>query len=153
MRQFSILVVFALAFGCAAVLYEQESRKVKGVLGQITDLQAKVGDMQAEINRLNGELEAIKLAERRRPHLNTIASRVLNDEPAPAAATRPVERAAAKPESRSGFVAGDVTPSAPAIKSHGDEEDSEWTKPTVDAEVYQAQSGNSGESAVADPYQ
>ena len=146
MRQFSILVVFALAFGCAAVLYEQESRKVKGVLSQITDLQAKVGDMQAEINRLSAELEAAKLAERRRPHLNTIAKRVLNSEPAAVHAPQPT----AKPEARSGFAAGDVTPAAPAIKSRDDGEDSEWSKPTVDAEVYDAQNGK---APVADPYQ
>ena len=149
MRQFSILVVFALAFGCAAVLYEQESRKVKGVLSQITDLQAKVGDMQAEINRLSAELEAAKLSERRRPHLNTIAKRVLNNEPVTARAPKPV----AKPEPRSGFAAGDVTPAAPAIRSREDGEDSEWVKPTVDAEVYEAQNGKSEQSAVTDPYQ
>ena len=150
MRQFSILVVFALAFGGAAVLYEQESRKVKGVLSQITDLQAKVGDMQAEINRLSAELEAAKLSDRRRPQLKAISSRELNKDSAPATAQR---ARAAQPTSRSEFSAGDVTSSAPAIKSRGEEADSEWTKPTVDAEVYEAQGAGSDQSSVTDPYQ
>ncbi|WP_160153849.1 hypothetical protein [Microbulbifer sp. ALW1] len=146
MRQFSILLVFVVAFGGAAVLYEQESRKVKGVLSQITDLQAKVGDMQAEINRLNGELEAVKLAERRRPNLNSIASRVLKNEPA-----APVSRPAPTAQQR-GLMASDVTAAAPAIRGRGEpEEEGEWSKPTVDAEAYQSQS-DSGES-VTDPYQ
>ncbi|WP_078083730.1 hypothetical protein [Microbulbifer mangrovi] len=146
MRQFSILLVFVVAFGGAAVLYEQESRKVKGVLSQITDLQAKLGDMQAEINRLNAELEAVKIAERRRPNLNSIASRVLHNEPA-APAPKPAQ------SQQRGLVAGDVTSAAPAIRGRGDEqgEDGEWSKPSVDAEAYEAQSAQ--EAPVADPYQ
>ena len=118
MRQFSILLVFLVAFGGAAVLYEQESRKVKGVLSQITDLQAKVGDMQAEINRLNAELEAVKLAERRRPNLNSIANRVLKNEP-----VAPVSRSVPAQQARGGLVAGDVTSAAPAIRGRGESEE------------------------------
>ncbi|MFV8782411.1 hypothetical protein ACNKU7_08305 [Microbulbifer sp. SA54] len=149
MRQFSILVVFALAFGGAAVLYEQESRKVKGVLSQITDLQAKVGDMQAEINRLNAELEAVKLAERRRPNLSSVANRVLHSK-ADVQPSAPVSRRAPQTRESQGFTAGDVTAAAPAIRSR-EVEDGEWTKPTVDAEVYESQAG--GEKPVTDPYQ
>ncbi|QKX18070.1 hypothetical protein [Microbulbifer sp. YPW1] len=146
MRQFSILLVFVVAFGGAAVLYEQESRKVKGVLSQITDLQAKLGDMQAEINRLNAELEAVKIAERRRPNLNSIASRVLHNEPA-----APAPKPAQNPQRR-GLVAGDVTSAAPAIRARGEQaEDGEWAKPSVDAEAYEAQAAQ--EAPVADPYQ
>ncbi|WP_066963939.1 hypothetical protein [Microbulbifer sp. Q7] len=147
MRQFSILLVFVVAFGGAAVLYEQESRKVKGVLSQITDLQAKVGDMQAEINRLNAELEAVKLAERRRPNLNGIASQVLKNEP-----VAPVSKPAPTRPERRGLVVGDVTSAAPAIRGRGESaEEGEWAKPTVDAEAYEAQSADS--DAAVDPYQ
>ncbi|MBB5210617.1 hypothetical protein [Microbulbifer hydrolyticus] len=149
MRQFSILLIFVVAFGGAAVLYEQESRKVKGVLSQITDLQAKVGDMQAEINRLNAELETVKMAERRRPNLNRIATRVLNNEPA---ATAPAKAAQTQQERR-GLVAGDVTAATPAIRGRGDaEEDGEWSRPTVDAEAYEAQPSAEARP-VTDPYQ
>ncbi|HEY8568288.1 hypothetical protein [Microbulbifer sp.] len=150
MRQFSILLIFVVAFGSAAVLYEQESRKVKGVLSQITDLQAKVGDMQAEINRLNAELEAVKLAERRRPNLNTIASRVLHNEPAKPVATSAAGGSSSSASQR-GLVAGDVTASAPAIRGREAADESEWAKPTVDAEVRESQAANGAES-VADPY-
>ncbi|WP_226662046.1 hypothetical protein [Microbulbifer aggregans] len=153
MRQFSILVVFALAFGGAAVLYEQESRKVKGVLTQITDLQAKVGDMQAEINRLNAELEAVKLAERRRPNLGAVANRVLHskvDTNPSAPVSRPAPQSARKSQE---FSVGDVTVSTPAIHGRGESpEESEWAKPTVDAETYESQSGGTDEP-VTDPYQ
>ncbi|AQQ67451.1 hypothetical protein Mag101_07220 [Microbulbifer agarilyticus] len=150
MRQFSILLVFVVAFGGAAVLYEQESRKVKGVLSQITDLQAKVGDMQAEIKRLNAELESVKLAERRRPNLNTVASRVLKNE---SVKTRPVAQAGAGEQGR-GVFTGDVTTSAPAIRGRGESgEDGEWAKPSVDAEVYEAQAGSGDSAPLADPYQ
>ncbi|WP_299593183.1 hypothetical protein [uncultured Microbulbifer sp.] len=148
MRQFSILLVFVVAFGGAAVLYEQESRKVKGVLSQITDLQAKVGDMQAEINRLNAELESVKLAERRRPNLNGIASRVLKNQP-----TAPVSKPTPAQQQRRGLVAGDVTTATPAIRGRGEPaEDGEWAKPTVDAEAYEPQSAEE-DTAVVDPYQ
>lgn len=148
MRQFSILLVFAVAFGGAAVLYEQESRKVKGVLSQITDLQAKVGDMQAEINRLNAELETVKLAERRRPNLNAIASRVLKNEPA-----APISKPAPPQDKRRGLVAGDVTSAAPAIRGREEPgDDGEWSKPTVDAEAYEVEAGGE-EVPVSDPYQ
>lgn len=149
MRQFSILLVFVVAFGGAAVLYEQESRKVKGVLSQITDLQAKLGDMQAEINRLNAELEAVKLADRRRPNLNTIASRVLKN--APAEPSAPVSQPPSGTRSR-GLVAGDVTTTGPAIRANKSEsDDSEWARPTVDAEAYEVQS--EADTPIADPYQ
>jgi len=155
MRQFSFLVIIALAFGAAAVFYEKESRKVKGVLSQITDLQAKVGDMQAEINRLNSELETMKLAERRRPNLNSLANRVLNPETTRAEKTSPVidsARSSGARGSSSGLAASDVTSSVPAIRGRGENpEDSEWSKPTVDAEVYEAQTGK--ERPVTDPYQ
>ncbi|WP_105103963.1 hypothetical protein [Microbulbifer pacificus] len=162
MRQFSILLVFVVAFGGAAVLYEQESRKVKGVLSQITDLQARVGDMQAEIKRLNAELESVKLAERRRPNLNNIATRVLHNEPvkATAASTGGSVEAPSQAGNRRSLVAGDVTASAPAIRARGESgDDSAWSKPTVDAEfdaelseveLRQSQAGN---GTVADPYQ
>nr|WP_010131345.1 hypothetical protein [Microbulbifer agarilyticus] len=150
MRQFSILLVFLVAFGGAAVLYEQESRKVKGVLSQVTDLQAKVGDMQAEIKRLNAELESVKLAERRRPNLNTIASRVLKNE---TVKSRPAAQADAGQQGRAVF-AGDVTSSAPAIRGRGEAgDDAEWVKPTVDAEVYKAETRAGDRAPVADPYQ
>ncbi|WP_043316645.1 hypothetical protein [Microbulbifer sp. HZ11] len=149
MRQFSILLVFVVAFGGAAVLYEQESRKVKGVLSQITDLQAKLGDMQAEINRLNAELEAVKLADRRRPNLNTVASRVLRN--APAEPSAPVSQHAPGVRKRA-LVAGDVTTTGPAIRANQSESDeSEWARPSVDAETYEGQS--EAEAPVTDPYQ
>lgn len=149
MRQFSILVVFVLAFGGAAVLYEKESRKVKGVLTQITELQAQLGDLQAEVNRLNGELEAVKLAERRRPDLKTIAGRIRSEE-------RPVRtapvRAAESANSRQ-LIASDVTSAPPAIRAGGSEEvdDAEWSRPTMDAEQYQP--GDSESQQPLDPYQ
>ncbi|SHG24995.1 hypothetical protein SAMN04487965_3617 [Microbulbifer donghaiensis] len=155
MRQFSILVIFVLAFGGAAVLYEKESRKVKGVLAQITELQAQLGDLQAEVNRLNGELEAVKLAERRRPNLKTIASRI-HTEDRPAVINRTQARSA---EARSHqLIASDVTSAPPAIHGRGEDEtvgDSEWNRPTVDAEQYQRESADESgsERAVADPYQ
>lgn len=150
MRNFSLLVVIVLAFGTAAVFYEKESRKLKGVLSQITDLQAKVGDMQAEINRLNGELEAVKLAERRRPNLNAVANRVLKREVTRSDSAESSVNGARK--SASGLTAGDVTSAGPAIRRHGDsQDDSDWNKPTVDAEEYQAQSEKS--ETVTDPYQ
>lgn len=155
MRQFSILLVFVVAFGGAAVLYEQESRKVKGVLSQITDLQAKVGDMQAEINRLNAELESVKMAERRRPNLNNIAARVLNKDLAQSASAVSVSgrlQDSAQAGNSRGLVAGDVTASGPAIRSHGEPADeSEWSRPTVDAEMRELQTADEVE-AVADPY-
>ncbi|MFC6635505.1 hypothetical protein [Microbulbifer taiwanensis] len=145
MRQFSILVIFVLAFGGAAVLYEKESRKVKGVLTQITELQAQLGDLQAEVNRLNGELEAVKLAERRRPNLKTIASRIRSEERPATTATAP----AATTGNARQLIASDVTSAPPAIRGRDGEEadDSGWNKPTVDAEQYQA------EQPVTDPYQ
>lgn len=147
MRQFSILLVFVVAFGGAAVLYEQESRKVKGVLSQITDLQAKVGDMQAEINRLNAELEAVKVAERRRPSLNNIAARVLNNEP-----VKPVSASGQSSGAAASLVAGDVTAPGPAIRGRGESgDDAEWSRPTVDAEARESL-GADGTEAVADPY-
>jgi TolA-binding protein len=155
MRQFSILVIFALAFGGAAVLYEQEARKVKGVLSQITELQAQVGDMQVEIKRLNGELETVKLSERRRPNLQTIASRVLRED-------KPTQtRSAAKPQTDAAgqprqLIASDVTSAPPAIRSRGENaEDDEWSRPTVDAEYYEAEAAvepAEGEPS-ADPYE
>lgn len=155
MRQFSILLVFVVAFGGAAVLYEQESRKVKGVLSQITDLQARMGDMQAEINRLNAELEAVKMAERRRPNLNNIAARVLNNElarPASAVSASGQLHESAQAGNSRGLVAGDVTTSGPAIRSRGEPADeSEWSRPTVDAEMPESQASDKVE-AVADPY-
>ncbi|WGL17313.1 hypothetical protein PVT68_03215 [Microbulbifer bruguierae] len=151
MRQFSILLVFLVAFGGAAVLYEKESRKVKGVLSQITDLQAKVGDMQAEINRLNGELEAVKLAERRRPNLNAIASRVLKNEPVKSAESSSKATLGKQPAN---LMTNDVTSTAPAIRGRGESEDErEWSRPTVDAEVYEAHSQNAAGQEAADPYQ
>ena len=153
MRQFSILLVFVVAFGGAAVLYEQESRKVKGVLSQITDMQAKLGDMQAEINRLNAELEAVKLADRRRPNLNAIASRVLSNAPVEPSVATGTRRAQPAPTVQNrGLVAGDVTNASPAIRGRGAApEEGEWAKPTVDAEVYEAQSESN--ETVTDPYQ
>ncbi|MBB3063206.1 hypothetical protein [Microbulbifer rhizosphaerae] len=149
MRQFSILVVFALAFGGAAVLYEQESRKVKGVLTQITELQAQLGDLQAEVNRLSAELEATKLTERRRPGLKSMASRVLRDE-------KPADKPAVQVRDSSGkLIASDVTSAPPAIRGRGEDPDEdEWNRPTMDAEQYQPESaGSQSEQAVADPYQ
>ncbi|AMX02681.1 hypothetical protein [Microbulbifer thermotolerans] len=134
MRQFSILVVFALAFGGAAVMYEKESRKVKGVLTQITELQAQLGDLQAEVNRLSGELEAVKLAQRRHPDLKTISRRIHRSERAASSVSEPARTEA---KSHSGkLIASDVTTAPPAI--HGrrnvEGEDSEWDGPTTDAE-------------------
>lgn len=119
---------------------------MKGVLSQITDLQAKVGDMQAEINRLNAELEAVKVAERRRPNLNNIAARVLNNQPA-----KPVS-ASGQSSGSASLVAGDVTAPGPAIRGRGEPgDDAEWSRPTVDAEV--RETGGIGETeTVADPY-
>ncbi|WP_323844017.1 hypothetical protein [Microbulbifer magnicolonia] len=153
MRQFSILVIFVLAFGGAAVLYEKESRKVKGVLTQITELQAQMGDLQAEVNRLNGELEAVKLAGRRQPNLKTMASRIRSDEPA-AVTGKTQARMVETGKSRQ-LIASDVTAAPPAIHGRGDDEqadDGEWNRPTVDAEQYQAD-GTGAEQPVADPYQ
>ncbi|MDP5208747.1 hypothetical protein [Microbulbifer sp. 2205BS26-8] len=150
MHQFSILAIFVLAFGGAAVLYEQESRKVKGVLTQITELQAQMGDLQAEVNRLNSELEAVKLAERRRPNLNTMANRIRREAPIPMASKPVVEKKLEK--TSSGLVVSDVTMAPPATRSKDDssEEDRDWSRPSVDANQYQKKSG---EQEVLDPYQ
>ncbi|GAA5445324.1 hypothetical protein Misp06_03523 [Microbulbifer sp. NBRC 101763] len=150
MRQFSILVIFVLAFGGAAVLYEKESRKVKGVLTQITELQAQMGDLQAEVNRLNSELEAVKLAERRRPNLRTMASRIRR-ESTPSTPPKPVVEKRYERKS-SGLVTSDVTTAPPAIQSNNGnaEQDSEWSRPTIDADQYQEESGG---QEVLDPYQ
>jgi len=150
MRQFSILVIFVLAFGGAAVLYEKESRKVKGVLTQITDLQAQLGDLQAEVNRLSGELEAVKLAERRRPDLKTIAGRRAEERPAKAATTAARTADSASPRR---LIASDVTSAPPAIRARGDEEadESGWSRPTIDAEQYQP--ADSEPQEPLDPYQ
>ncbi|MFS1523361.1 hypothetical protein ACL7TT_04495 [Microbulbifer sp. 2304DJ12-6] len=150
MRQFSILVIFVLAFGGAAVLYEQESRKVKGVLTQITQLQAQMGDLQAEVNRLNSELKTVKLAERRRPNLSTMASRIRREVPG-SGAPQPVVGTGLEGTS-SGLIASDVTTAPPAIRSNDGsrEDDRDWSHPTVDADQYQ---GESEEQEVLDPYQ
>ncbi|WP_444921851.1 hypothetical protein ACJJID_05660 [Microbulbifer sp. CnH-101-G] len=149
MRQFSILVIFALAFGGAAVLYEKESRKVKGVLTQITELQAQMGDLQAEVNRLNSELEAVKLAERRRPNLSTMANRIRR-ESNPSMPPKPVVEKRFE-QKRSALMASDVTTAPPAIRSgEGQGESDEWSRPTIDADQYQKEST---EKEVLDPYQ
>ncbi|WP_237055880.1 hypothetical protein [Microbulbifer sediminum] len=149
MRYFPILVFFVLAFGGAAVFYEKESRKVKGVLSQITDLQAKVGDLQAEVNELRSELEASKVAERRRPSLKTI-SRAGNHR---SQATRPGEvRESQSGRGDRGLVASDVTPAGPAISREKEEE--EWSRPSVDADQYQPDDGKTATGEpVTDPYQ
>lgn len=152
MRQFSILVIFALAFGGAAVMYEQESRKVKGVLTQLTEIQAQLGDLQAEVNRLNGELEAAKLADRRRPGLKNMAQPVQR---APSAsevqAVRPQETA---PDRERKLIASDVTSAPPVIRRNDETEDeAEWNRPTVDAEQYRREAAESGTEVAADPYQ
>ncbi|GAB2876007.1 hypothetical protein ACCI51_13915 [Microbulbifer echini] len=150
MRQFSILVIFVLAFGGAAVLYEKESRKVKGVLTQITELQAQMGDLQAEVNRLNSELEAVKLAERRRPNLGAIAKRIRREAAAPMPPKPVVEARFEK--KRGALIASDVTTALPAIQSGGNKgsEESDWARPTIDADAYQRESS---EEEVLDPYQ
>lgn len=153
MRQFSILVIFVLAFGGAAVLYEKESRKVKGVLTQITELQAQVGDLQAEVNRLSGELEAAKLAERRRPKLSTIANRVRRDRNSDRPAANTGDTEVRRQRSRE-LRASDVTSAPPAIRRDGESEnDADWNRPTVDAEEYRAEASGGGEEPVVDPYQ
>ncbi|MCO1334962.1 hypothetical protein MO867_11490 [Microbulbifer sp. OS29] len=150
MRQFSILVIFVLAFGGAAVLYEKESRKVKGVLTQITELQAQMGDLQAEVNRLNSELEATKLADRRRPNLSAMASRIRREGNTAVAPKSPVEK---RFDNSRNVMASDVTAAPPAIQSNRrhPEDESEWSRPSVDADQYQEQSGE--QPAVVDPYQ
>ncbi|MFA0812966.1 hypothetical protein [Microbulbifer epialgicus] len=150
MRQFSILVIFVVAFGGAAILYEKESRKVKGVLTQITELQAQMGDLQAEVNRLNSELEAAKLAERRRPNLSSMASRIRREVPKPVPPKPVVEKRYGK--ATNGLIASDVTTAPPAIKSNNGnvEQDSEWSRPTMDADRYQEESDR---EEVLDPYQ
>ena len=149
MRQFSILVIFALAFGGAAVLYEQESRKVKGVLTQLTEIQAQLGDLQAEVSRLNGELEAAKLADRRRPGLKNMAQPVQGASSAPVA--RPKESAPARERT---LVASDVTSAPPVIRRNEEsEDDAEWNRPTVDAEQYRRDAAEGGTEVAADPYQ
>lgn len=154
MRQFSILLVFALAFGGAAVLYEHESRKVKGVLTQITELQAQMGDLQAEVNRLNSELEAAKLAERRRPGLKTIARHVRRNSGTERASSSVGSQAVAQGSQSRQLVASDVTSAPPAINREESAEDAEWNRPTVDAETYRSDSGDQqGGSGVVDPYQ
>lgn len=155
MRQFSILLVFALAFGGAAVLYEHESRKVKGVLTQITELQAQMGDLQAEVNRLNSELEAAKLAERRRPGLKTIARHLRRDSGTSERAPTSVgSQAVAQGGQSRQLVASDVTSAPPAINREGSAEDAEWNRPTMDAETYRSEPGDQqGGSGVVDPYQ
>ncbi|KUJ84937.1 hypothetical protein AWR36_004720 [Microbulbifer flavimaris] len=155
MRVFSILVIFVIAFGGAAMLYEQESRKVKGVLTQITELQAQLGDLQAEVNKLRGELEANKLAERRRPGLREMAAGSRRTQQAQVTNTAR-ERQAPSREERA-LIASDVTSAPPAIRREdADAEDSEWNRPTVDAEEYRRAdlSGNAGDDTEAvDPYQ
>lgn len=153
MRLFSILVIFVIAFGGAAMLYEQESRKVKGVLTQITELQAQLGDLQAEVNKLRGELEATKLAERRRPGLKEMAASPRRSQPAPAATTSRTEEVTGR-DGRA-LIASDVTSAPPAIRRDAEgEEDPEWSRPTVDAEEYRRESGPQGEKGESvDPYQ
>ncbi|WP_346839770.1 hypothetical protein [Microbulbifer sp. SAOS-129_SWC] len=150
MRQFSILVIFVVAFGSAAALYEHESRKVRGVLSQITELQAQMGDLRAEVNRLNSELEAAKLAQRRKPSLNRMASHLnRNSQPA---TVREQGRVRERVEN-SELIATDVTSAPPAIHGQGDsQEDGEWAQPTVDSDRYREET--EGEKPqVVDPYQ
>lgn len=140
MRQFSILVFLALVFGGAVVWVEKESRKVKGVLTQIPELQAQLGDLQVEVKRLDEALQAVKLAQRR-PNLKAVASRIRSEQrPAPVRATGSIGSAP--------LTASDVTSAPPAIDSGGDQEDEEWDKPTVDAEAYREQ-----RDLQQDPYQ
>ncbi|AWF83466.1 MULTISPECIES: hypothetical protein [unclassified Microbulbifer] len=153
MRQFSILVIFALAFGGAAVMYEKESRKVKGVLTQITELQAQMGDLQAEINRLNSELEAVKLAERRRPNLSAMANRIRREGSGNSAQVAPKPKVEDRFEKSRNLMQSDVTSAPPAIQSNtrSNNDESEWSRPTVDADEYRGETGE--EPAVVDPYQ
>ncbi|WP_193163977.1 hypothetical protein [Microbulbifer hainanensis] len=156
MRQFSILVIFVVAFGSAAALYEHESRKVKGVLSQITELQAQLGDLQAEVNRLNGELEAVKLAERRRPSLKAMASQARR-EAGRAVQPRTDKQVAVQGSGHSReLIASDVTSAPPAIHGQGDDsaDDAEWSQPTVDADRYrEVTEGDDAEAPITDPYQ
>ncbi|MFI2810192.1 MULTISPECIES: hypothetical protein [Microbulbifer] len=150
MRYFPILVFFVLAFGGAAVFYEKESRKVKGVLSQITDLQAKVGDLQAEVKQLRSELEASQVAERRRPSLRNISQASARR----SQATRPAETRQARTgqSSDSGLVASDVTSAGPAISREA--EDDEWARPTMDADEYRPEGeADTDAEPVTDPYQ
>ena len=152
MRQFSILVIFAIAFGGAAVMYEQESRKVKGVLTQLTEIQAQLGDLQAEVNRLNGELEAAKLADRRRPGLKSMAQPVQRAPSASKAQAVAAQEPTVDRERK--LIASDVTSAPPVIRRDAETEDeAEWNRPTVDAEQYRNEAVNSSTEAVADPYQ
>ncbi|WP_237064694.1 hypothetical protein [Microbulbifer guangxiensis] len=152
MRLFSILVIFVIAFGGAAVLYEQESRKVKGVLTQITELQAELGDLQAEVNKLRGELEAARLAERRRPGLKEMAASPRRAEPTQTVTAR---RDETETRQSRALIASDVTTAPPAIRRDAEgEEDPEWNRPTVDAEEYRRESAAENDAAKAvDPYQ
>jgi len=148
MRQFSILVIFVVAFGGAAALYEHESRKVRGVLSQITELQAQMGDLQAEVNRLNGELEAAKLAQRRKPNLQRLATRLGRTSDTGAVQEGRVRERVENHE----LIATDVTSAPPAIRSQGDsEDDAEWQRPTVDADRYR-EATESDAAQVVDPY-
>ena len=158
MRQFSILVIFVVAFGGAAALYEHEARKVRGVLSQITELQAQLGDLQAEVNRLNGELEAVKLADRRRPSLKTMASQA-HREVTPAVQSRTNKQVTVQGSGHSReLIASDVTSAPPAIHGQGDDgaDDTGWSQPTVDADRYRELTegeGDDAEAPVTDPYQ
>ncbi|MEX2962692.1 hypothetical protein [Microbulbifer sp. TYP-18] len=149
MRQFSMLVIVAVILGGAAILYEQESRKVKGVLTQLTELQAQLGDLQAEVTRLNGELEAAKLAWRRQPSLR---ARARPDQRAAPVQIPPSQGHQASPGSERELIASDVTTAPPVIRRDEEAEDrGEWSRPTVDAEEYQRQNGN--DASTVDPYQ
>ncbi|GAA5526063.1 hypothetical protein Maes01_02652 [Microbulbifer aestuariivivens] len=141
MRFFLILAVFVIAFGGAAMLYEQESRKVKGVLEQVTELQAQMGDLQAEVNRLRGELQAVKLTQQRRLQLNGELARERQARLGAVEGAEALEGAEdtvrQRPQGPKGRIlaASDVTSAAPVIRPGG-EEDPEWSRPTVDAEEY-----------------
>lgn len=105
--------------------------------------------MQAEVNRLNSELEAVKLAERRRPNLSTMANRIRR-ESNPSMPPKPVVEKRFE-QKRSALMASDVTTAPPAIRSgEGQGEGDEWSRPTIDADQYQKETAD---KEVLDPYQ
>lgn len=158
MRNLTLVLMFAAAISGMAIFYETESRKTRGVLDQMTQMQAEVGDLKAELKRVSAELAEMKLDQRRQGAMKAVVS---NTKPAPVATvTAPVERSSERkarrlPESGDKVVRlSDGTDAGPVIKSNQAEEDAAaeeafWSAPTVDAERLVEEEA---EEAATDPY-
>lgn len=162
MRNLTLVLMFAAAISGMAIFYETESRKTRGVLDQMTQMQAEVGDLKAELKRVSAELAEMKLDQRRQGAMKAVVS---NTRPAPAATvTAPVERSTESsaqrkirrlPEASDKVVRlSDGTDAGPVINSNQADEDAAaeeafWNAPTVDAERLGEEEA---EEAATDPY-